>query len=784
MKKTDSKLFKLFARTFIVLLLILLKFNSLYAQIDSSYYEIQTNENGDPIYFKHQIIIAFSPDLLSKTIIDNKEFVHGKLIDFFNQEAIYLASSIGLWNDEIANSPTSKIYSFLDSDDTLSLTRSGETIEIPKYWATLLVYWPLRDPTPILQVCDSLNKFYPIIEFAHPNYLYFKNSVPNDPLYSNYQNNLQYNPFNGFPDGHINIENAWDIETGSSSIKLGIFDDPIMYNHEDFGGGTLTTSKIKGGKVYYTNPTGKPVDISAFSLSLVTENHGTKVAGVAAAIRNNEKGIAGVAGGDFTQRNTGVSLYTFGIFGTGAMYCGDADASAAITEAANYILQPDGTYTGYGLDIQNHSWGGIPRSSNVGRAIKGAARNQCVVVCSRGNVPNDINKEFGTDEDNYPATYNDEWVISVGASGSNKYRLNIKDNNLTGPDLWSSMYGKAMDVIAPGDWNYVPTLVDYNIQSTKSGNVCFGNDYCEFNGTSASAPHVSGLAGLLLSKYRPANGFYERLQPEDVENLIEKYAEHWAPGPSFYNDDQGWGLINPDNTLDKVKNNQYQVYHFTNGWPRTETNMGNITITVPSPTAGNPGLFGLTAGNYVVEKWKMVETYTNTFGSSEQILGYWPRLNATNGLKDFGSNSLTDDEHATYVFTQTGNVLSVTATTFAYKNTSTGLWLNLDKSKIKTAYSVHTFDPTKSAVNEVNLSKIELKLYPNPASNKIMIDLENNKVETIEVFDINGKNQTISYLINSKTVVLNTQQLANGIYICKTMLTNGGIAINKIIISH
>jgi hypothetical protein len=65
-----------------------------------------------------------------------------------------------------------------------------------------------------------------------------------------------------------------------------------------------------------------------------------------------------------------------------------------------------------------------------------------------------------------------------------------------------------------------------------------------------------------------------------------------------------------------------------------------------------------------------------------------------------------------------------------------------------------------------------------------MIDLENNKVETIEVFDINGKNQTISYLINSKTVVLNTQQLANGIYICKTMLTNGGIAINKIIISH
>lgn len=761
--------------------------NPLKAQIDSSFFQIQTNENGNPLYFKHQIIIAFNPDLLNKSIIDNKEFVHGKLTDFFTQEAIDLASSIGLWNDEISNTPTSKIYSFLDSDDTLSLTRSGETIEIPKYWATLLVYWPLTDPTPILQICDSLNKFYPIIEFAHPNYLYFKNSVPNDPLYSPYQNNLQYNPLNGFPDGHINIENAWNIETGSSVIKLGVFDDPIMYNHEDFGGGTLATSKIKGGKVYYTNPTGKPVDISSFSLGLVTDNHGTQVAGIAAAIRNNEKGIAGVAGGDFTQGNTGVSLYTFGIFGPGGIYCGDVDASAAITEAANYILQPNGTYTGYGLDIQNHSWGGIPRSSNVGRAIKGAARNQCVLVCSRGNDPNDPGLENGTNKDNYPATYNDEWVISVGASGNNRKRLNIQTNNVSSyPVLWSSMYGKAMDVIAPGDWYYVPTTIDNNVYSNRTGSVyaCFGTNYCEFNGTSASAPHVSGLAGLLLSKYRPVNGFFERLEPEDVENLIEKYAEHWASGPSFYNDDQGWGLINPDNTLDKIKNNQYKIYHFTNGWPRTETNMGNITINVPSPTAGNPGLFGLPTGNNVVEKWKIVETYTNTFGSNEQILGYWPRLNATNGLKDFSSNGLTDDEHASYTFSLSGSTLTVTVTTYAYKNTSTRLWLNYDKSKVKTAYSVHTFDPTKSAINEVNLSKIELKLYPNPASNKIIIDLENNKVETIEVFDINGKNQSISYLINSKTVLLNTQQLANGIYICKTMLTNGSIAINKIIISH
>jgi hypothetical protein len=48
------------------LLLTLFTFTYANAQMDSTYYEIQTNENGDPIYFKHQIIIAFKPELLNK----------------------------------------------------------------------------------------------------------------------------------------------------------------------------------------------------------------------------------------------------------------------------------------------------------------------------------------------------------------------------------------------------------------------------------------------------------------------------------------------------------------------------------------------------------------------------------------------------------------------------------------------------------------------------------------------------------------------------------------------
>jgi hypothetical protein len=778
----------------IMLLLSLITNISFSQTTPDPYYDVQSYENGDPLYYKHQIIIAFSPELLKKSVIDNKEFVNGNLSDFFTSEAITLAQSIGIWNSNIAVAPTSKIYRSLDSDDTLSLTRNGETITIPKYWATLLVFWPLSDETPILQICDSLKTFYPIIEFAHPNYLYKLNSIPNDVHYQSDQFNLHPNT-NWTINGNIEIENAWSIETGSPDIKLGIYDAPIIYSHEDFGGGTLLSSKIKGGRVYYDGLSSKPIDISAFTLSTTYSNHGTNVAGIAAAIRNNDIGIAGVAGGDFANviPNVGTSLYTFGIFGdnnqtkSSSAKASDARISEAIIDGANYILQPNGSYIGYGLDIQNHSWGRDVLTDNVRRAIKGAARNKCVVVCSRGN-DNDAANKNGTTTNNYPSTYNDEWVISVGASGTNKKRLNIFDKNVgTVPNTqypsgtpreWSSMYGKGMDVLAPGAQSLLITTHNDNVPAYDY--YCQVNKYCYFNGTSAAAPHVSGLAALLLSKYRPINGFFgfNKLEPEDVENLIEKYAMHHAPAPSFYSAEQGWGLINPDNTLDKIRDNRYKIHHFTNGGTKTQTGLGNMNITIP---AG--GAFGLGAGTYTVYRWKIEENYNLTFGTNEQILGYWPRLNSTFGLNDFGALAVTEDDYAKYDFTLSGNSLNVKATTYAYYYLPLNKWLYLHKDNVATAFSVHTFDPTASAVNETVLIKTDLKLYPNPASNYVNIDLNGLKMNSFQLFDINGKQQIVPISLNAKGLEINTATLVQGFNICKTILSNGSVAINKILIT-
>lgn len=756
----------------------------LQAQSPDPYYEVQYDEAGKPLLLKHQLIIAFKPELLNKAVINNKEIVTGQLQDFFSQEGISLAQQVGIWSDDIASAPTRKIYEYLSTNDSVSLTRTGETITIPKYWATLLVFWPLNDSKSISQVCDSLRKFYPYIEFTHPNYLYKQNGVTNDPYYATDQFNLH--PSGNLVEGNIDIENAWDIEPGSPDIKLGVFDSPIMYTHEDFGGGSLATSKIKGGKVYF--PAFGVKDISLFPITTTIDNHGTCVAGIAAAIRNNEKGIAGVAGGDFSYNgNTGVSLYTFGLFGdpkqtnTPNGYCTDAMAATAISEGANYIPQPNGTYSGYGLHVENHSWGGPSLSDNIRRAIKGAARNKCVVVCSRGN-DGELPKT-GTDKDNYPAVYNDEWVVSVGASGTNKARLNIDARNtgiLTGTGLspWSSQYGKNMDVLAPAAQELMITTVDNNIVIPIFTSCQYGG-YCYFVGTSAAAPHVSGLAALIHSKYRYKNGFTTILEPEDIENLMERNTFHTGPTPNSYTDTAGWGLISPDNSLAQIKDNRFKIYHFTNGGSVSYSNTGNFTLTIPTS-----GAFGLPSGSYTAEKWQVTYTQSNTFAPGEQILGYWPRLNSTEGSNNFNGVPVTEDDWANFTFSVSGsNTLNVTAYSHAYYIPSRKQWLYKDKVDIKTAYSVHTFNPLANAVNEVSMQTASLKAYPNPAQNKVTIELADNTLQALAIYDMKGNQVPVEYSILSKNIVLNTTNLAEGLYVCKTYLNNNSIALNKIIIS-
>jgi len=119
----------------------------------------------------------------------------------------------------------------------------------------------------------------------------------------------------------------------------------------------------------------------------------------------------------------------------------------------------------------------------------------------------------------YPYSYDDSWIISVGSSGTDGNRL-LPGVNAT--DYYFHPKGRNIDVIAPGtvDLNWTTS----SIQDSSSNNPN-PQPYGKYNGTSSAAPHVSGVAALLLSHYNDTCYSELNLDPADVEYIIQKSAK-------------------------------------------------------------------------------------------------------------------------------------------------------------------------------------------------------------------------------------------------------------------
>ncbi len=187
--------------------------------------------------------------------------------------------------------------------------------------------------------------------------------------------------------------------------------------------------------------------------------HGTHVAGIVAANRNNDFGIAGVA--DNVQ-----------IMVIRALPDGD-ERDKDVVNAILYAVEN-------GAKVINMSFGKTvsPQKSAVDEAVKFAQSKGVLLIHAAGNENQDIDTK-----ENYPTkhlldgTEADNW-IEVGATSWMQSTNTVAE---------FSNYGqKTVDVFAPG----------VDIQST-----VVGSKYEDLSGTSMAAPVVSGLAALLISYY-------------------------------------------------------------------------------------------------------------------------------------------------------------------------------------------------------------------------------------------------------------------------------------------
>jgi len=251
-----------------------------------------------------------------------------------------------------------------------------------------------------------------------------------------------------------------EIEGALESIN-----DRLNYNlNKDFKGRINGDNPDDMSTKYYGNGNVKPVKKS--------ESHGTHVAGIIAAERNNGLGANGVA--------NNVEIMSIRTVPNGDEY--DKDVALAIRYAVDN-----------GAKVINGSFGKYyaTHSDWVRDAIAYAGKHDVLFVNAAGNESKDLDKTdiYPNDQVNNGPEVSDNF-ITVGALEP-KY----------GPNMIAgfSNYGKInVDVFAPGAKIYSTTPE---------------NEYDTKGGTSMAAPAVAGVAALIRS-------YYPKLSASQVKHIL------------------------------------------------------------------------------------------------------------------------------------------------------------------------------------------------------------------------------------------------------------------------
>ena len=304
---------------------------------------------------------------------------------------------------------------------------------------------------------------------------------------------------------------AWDIETGSDSIKIAMTDTGVNYLHRDLIQNIWVNpgEDLDGDGIVYDEDDLDGIDndgngviddligydfLSGLGSVWPGEDggvrdsdpndfngHGTHCAGITAAANNNGLDVTGVAGGWYGGHRSfaGAKIICLRIGGTaddGHGYVNPSDAAAAIDYAAMM-----------GAHVVNCSWGG---SSAQSAAIDNAVAAGMTICHAAGNDDN----EYPDFLDTRPGGD----VLSIASTGP-----------YSDAKSGFSNYGDWIDVSAPGS-SILSTYSDEYVPMTAS-----------LSGTSMASPMVAGLAALIRS-HMPS------LNRDQIDSIIVNSADYDA----------------------------------------------------------------------------------------------------------------------------------------------------------------------------------------------------------------------------------------------------------------
>ncbi len=372
----------------------------------------------------------------------------------------------------------------------------------------------------------------------------------NDPFFSE-QTYLQ----------QIRVPEVWGITQGSKDVVVAVIDTGIDRDHPDLEANIwINEDEIPDNGIdddkngYIDDRFGydfdlddprieAKLDLRGFSVKALS--HGTVIAGIIAAIANNNQGIAGIA----------PKVKIMGLKALNGTGSGD---SSDVSKAIRYAVDN-------GASIINMSFVGKNADPLLRAEIEYAYNKGVIIVAAAGNDANKPGVERGDLDKNplYPVCFDSKaegknWILGVVS-------VNDKDEH----SVFSSYGNNCVDIAAPGENIFSTQIWNTKIRGLEEP---YSGDW---NGTSFAAPMVSGAAALVKSAFPKLTNrqIYEALiiNSDNIEAHNQQFSLKL-----------GFGRLNISQTFQALQ----QVYAQVTNSPRQEVVLKQPQYIVVGADAG------------------------------------------------------------------------------------------------------------------------------------------------------------------------------------------------------
>lgn len=331
-------------------------------------------------------------------------------------------------------------------------------------------------------------------EYASPDYLLNPLVNSNDTHYARQwaiENNGTPLQYNGTPDADMDVDSAWTITEGSSSIKIAIVDSGVDTLHND-----LKNNMLPGYDAVSDSTDGYPTP--AYS----NDGHGTCCAGIVAAEKDNNMGIAGVA-----PKCKIVPVRTFYyVLLQGASDPLPYSTASAFADAIGW------SWSTANADILSNSWGLPPSLISFLPGGTQPVEDAIQTAYTQGRQGKGVAMFFssGNEEDSTGVIWPSSLPQTIAVTATNMCDKRKSPGDCSG-ESWGANYGKGTDFGAPG-----VKIISTDMKGSKGYST--SDYYNSFNGTSAACPNAAAVGALLLSIN---HGF----SPEDIRQIIATTAD-------------------------------------------------------------------------------------------------------------------------------------------------------------------------------------------------------------------------------------------------------------------